>query len=75
MSNLKDNSNNKKLPFRKVLQSVLAAAFGVQQQRNYQRDFSLGKPHSFIIAGITGTVLFVLFLAGLAQLILFLSQK
>ena len=44
-----------------LLQSVCAAAFGVQSEANRQRDFESGKFWHFIIAGI----LFVLAFAGL----------
>lgn len=43
-----------------VIQSVLAASFGVQSGRNQARDFSRGSARTFIIAGLIGTVLFIL---------------
>ena len=57
-----------------IIQSVLAAAFGVQQQKNYHRDFTQGKPSHFIAAGLVATILFILILAGIVQLILLLCQ-
>jgi len=35
-----------------VAQSVGAALFGVQTSKNYERDFSHGKPSQYIILGL-----------------------
>jgi hypothetical protein len=56
-----------------MLQSVLAAAFGVQSGKNRARDFSRGKPSHFIILGVLFTGLFVLVLFGLVKLVLGLA--
>ena len=52
-----------------IIQSVLSAAFGVQKRKNLERDFSEGKPAHFIIAGLIGTVFFIVLLFGLVSLI------
>ncbi|MDX5372080.1 MAG: DUF2970 domain-containing protein [Pseudomonadaceae bacterium] len=64
---------DKPLTFREMLQSVLAAAFGVQSGKNRARDFSRGKPSHFIILGVLFTGLFVLVLFGLVKLVLGLA--
>jgi uncharacterized membrane protein YhdT len=56
--------------FFSIIQSVLASAFGVQSQKNKERDFSEGRPTHFIIAGIIGTILFILVLMLVVKLIL-----
>ncbi|MCY1563440.1 hypothetical protein D9M68_1010440 [compost metagenome] len=56
-----------------MLQSVLAAAFGVQSGKNRSRDFSRGKPSHFIILGVLFTAIFVLVLFGLVKLVLGLA--
>jgi hypothetical protein len=56
-----------------MLQSVLAAAFGVQSGKNRARDFSHGKPSHFIVLGILFTTLFVLVLLGIANLAMHLA--
>ncbi|MCY1548936.1 hypothetical protein D9M68_850790 [compost metagenome] len=56
-----------------MLQSVLAAAFGVQSGKNRARDFSRGKPSHFIILGVLFTSVFVLVLFGLVKLVLGLA--
>ena len=53
-----------------VILSALSAAFGVQKSSNRERDFTEGKPAHFIIAGIIGTLLFVLSLILIVQLVL-----
>ncbi|MBS1212101.1 MAG: hypothetical protein H6R26_717 [Proteobacteria bacterium] len=53
-----------------VVGSVLAAAFGVQSNRNRERDFAGGSPAAFIVVGVIGTVLFVLALYGVVKLVL-----
>ncbi|PYC22769.1 hypothetical protein DMO17_15020 [Aquipseudomonas alcaligenes] len=65
--------DDKPLTFREMLQSVLAAAFGVQSGKNRARDFSRGKPSHFIILGVMFTGLFVLVLFGLVKLVLGLA--
>ena len=53
-----------------ILKSVGAAFFGVQSEANRRRDFTHGKAHHYVIAGLVGTVAFVAALYGLVQLIL-----
>ena len=69
-----DPSNDHQPPtFLQMLQSVLAAAFGVQSGKNRARDFSHGKPSHFIVLGILFTTLFVLVLLGIANLAMHLA--
>ncbi|MDT4856522.1 hypothetical protein FQZ97_909150 [compost metagenome] len=68
-----DKNDDRPLSFREMLQSVLAAAFGVQSGKNRARDFSRGKPSHFIILGVLFTSVFVLVLFGLVKLVLGLA--
>ncbi|MCY1439343.1 hypothetical protein D3C76_1112870 [compost metagenome] len=68
-----DKNDDRPLSFREMLQSVLAAAFGVQSGKNRARDFSRGKPSHFIILGVLFTAIFVLVLFGLVKLVLGLA--
>lgn len=68
-----DKNHDQPLTFREMLQSVLAAAFGVQSGKNRSRDFSRGKPSHFILLGVLFTAAFVVVLYGLVQLILHLA--
>ena len=68
-----NDDTDKPLSFREMLQSVLAAAFGVQSGKNRARDFSRGKPSHFIALGLMFTALFVVVLFALVQLVLYLA--
>jgi len=54
----------------RILTSVVAAWFGVQKNERRIEDFSKGKPHQFIIAGLIAVVLFVLLIVGVVQLVM-----
>ncbi|MDG9930353.1 MULTISPECIES: DUF2970 domain-containing protein [Pseudomonas] len=68
-----NDDNNKPLTFREMLQSVLAAAIGVQSGKNRARDFERGKPIHFILLGVLFTSVFVLLLFALVRLVLHLA--
>lgn len=53
-----------------IIVSTLAAMFGVQKNEARVRDFSKGKPHQFIIAGLFAATAFVLVLVLVVQLVL-----
>ena len=53
-----------------VMQSVLAAGFGVQSRANRERDFAKGRAIHFIVAGLLGTAIFILVIWGFVQLTL-----
>ncbi len=53
-----------------VAQSVLAAFFGVQSERNRERDFKHGSGKTFVIAGLIGAVLFIVVIALVVKLVL-----
>jgi hypothetical protein len=61
------------LTLREMLQSVLAAALGVQSGKNRSRDFSRGKPSHFILLGVIFTALFVIVLLAAVKLVLHLA--
>lgn len=69
----RDDDDDKPLSLWEMLQSVLAAAFGVQSGKKRGRDFSRGKPSHFIILGVLFTLVFVLLLVALVKLILHLA--
>ena len=68
-----DKEKEKPLSFCEMLQSVLAAAFGVQSGKNRARDFSRGKPSQFILLGVIFTAVFVLLIYGVVKLVLHLA--
>ncbi len=57
-----------------VAQSVLAALFGVQSSKNYQRDFQHGKPAQYIILGLIAVALFIGTLLGVVKLVMSLAM-
>ena len=64
------SSENKGTGFWSVVQSVLAAGIGVQSRANKERDFTHGKPLHFIVGGLIGTIVFVVFVWLLVQYLL-----
>jgi Protein of unknown function (DUF2970) len=48
--------------------SVVSAAFGVQSEKNRERDFKHGKASTFIIGGIVFTLLLILVLYFVVRL-------
>ncbi len=59
---------DKKLPILTVLNSTLAAFFGVQSEHNRARDFNQGNPMQYIVMGVVATVGLIL---GLALVVYF----
>ncbi len=53
--------------------SVLAAFFGVQSNRARERDFTKGKPSTYIILGVVLTIGFILVIYGVVKLVLSLA--
>ena len=65
-----EKDDRQKLTLWQMICSVLAAAFGVQSDKNRERDFKQAKPSTYIIAGLIFTVLFVLTVATVVNLVL-----
>jgi hypothetical protein len=55
--------------WRDVMGSVLAAAIGVQSDKNQQHDFEHGNPGRIVIAGILGVLVFVCAVYFVVQLV------
>lgn len=54
------SEDNKKAPsLLDVAGSVLWAMLGVQKSKNYERDFSKGKPWQYIVVGLCGVSIFI----------------
>ncbi len=66
----RDESEREGLTLWEVIGSTLAAAIGVQNKANKERDFSRGRPGQFILAGLIFTTLFVIVVIGAVKLIL-----
>ena len=66
----KDSGAPEKLPFWRMMLSVIQASFGVQSAENKKRDFAAGSVKGFIFAALIFTVLFVLTLVVIVRLVL-----
>ncbi|WP_153787234.1 DUF2970 domain-containing protein [Pseudomonas sp. EMN2] len=70
-----DRTPGKPPTFWQMLQSILAAAFGVQSGKNRARDFTYGKASHFIVMGTLFTLVFIFVLIGLVQLAIHLTAR
>lgn len=75
MTNEGKEDNNEKSPsvrpgVLKIMQSIIAGAFGVQSDKRRQEDFSSHSPLPYIIAGLLFTVGFVVTLVLVVKLVL-----
>lgn len=66
----KPSPEARKPGFWNIVLSTLAAAIGVQSNKNRERDFSQSSPLPFIAAGIIFTVLFILTVLTVVNLVL-----
>lgn len=69
MTSEKQDKPKKITPF-SFMSSIFAAAFGVQSNKNRERDFEHGKIHHFIIGGIIFAVLFIVIVIGVVKLVM-----
>ncbi|CDH45865.1 hypothetical protein BN874_2990004 [Candidatus Contendobacter odensis Run_B_J11] len=56
-----------------IILSVLAAFFGVQSERNRERDFGRGKAIHYIAVGLVMTLVLIVALVGLVKWVLHAS--
>lgn len=69
------SDTNDKPKLLQIIFSTLAAAFGVQSEKNRQRDFQHGSAKTYVITGIIGTIIFVLTVYGLVRVVLSAAGK
>ena len=53
-----------------VTKSVLSALLGVQSRKNYERDFTHGKPWQYIVIGLVGVAIFIAIIVIVVRLVL-----
>ncbi|WP_114327154.1 DUF2970 domain-containing protein [Candidatus Colwellia aromaticivorans] len=53
-----------------TVKSVASAFFGVQSNKNRERDFSQGKLSHFIIVGVIGVIIFIAVLIAIVTLVI-----
>ncbi|SET17908.1 DUF2970 domain-containing protein [Thalassotalea agarivorans] len=56
--------------FKQTLKSVAAAFFGVQSDKNRERDFTQGKFSHFVVAGVIAVVVFICTLVVIVQAVM-----
>lgn len=56
--------------FKETFKSVGAAFFGVQSDKNRERDFTQGKFSYFIIAGLIAVILFITILVTIVSIVM-----
>lgn len=61
--------------FIRIMKSTLAAAFGVQSNKNREEDFSNSSIVPYLAAGIIFTMVFVFVLVGVVYLVINGLQK
>ena len=64
---MKQEEPRRRPGFFKIIQSILAGAFGVQSNRRREEDFSSGSPVTYIFAGIVFVLIFIGTIALLVQ--------
>lgn len=67
---MSEKPEGKKPGFRQVLTSTLAAALGVQSNKNRERDFQHGNLWVYVVAGVTFTVVFIAIVITVVKLVL-----
>ena len=67
---IEDKAKRKKTNIGALVKSILAAAIGVQSNKNRERDFEEGNPLAFIIGGFVFTFLFIATIATIVGLVL-----
>ena len=70
---MSEHLNGKRQNITSVITSVLAAFIGVQSNKKRIEDFTRGKISTFIIAGLIGTIVFVLIIIGVVKLVMTLA--
>lgn len=53
-----------------VTKSVLAAFLGVQSRKNYERDFTYGRPWQYIVIGLVGVGLFITLVVSVVMIVM-----
>ena len=63
------DEKQEKLSISAIVASILSAFLGIRASKKGNEDFAKGNPIAFVIAGIVGTLLFILILALVVTLV------
>ena len=64
------SDNDKPLSWSEMIGSTLAATFGVQSERNRERDFTRGEFGKFVVVAVGFTLVLLFTLLGIVQIVL-----
>ena len=64
------NLRTKKPNFGQIVFSTLAAFFGVQSNKNRERDFKYGNIYVYIVSGLIFTIIFIFTVISVVKLVL-----
>ena len=67
---MREDNSDRKPSFGQIVLSTLAAAIGVQSNKNRERDFKGGSIKAYVAAGLIFTALFVLTLVLVVKTVL-----
>jgi hypothetical protein len=67
---MNDSMNKRPPTLWEVTKSVFAALLGVQSRKNYERDFTHGKPWQYIVIGLVGVVIFIVTVVMVVRIVL-----
>ena len=67
---MNEQTNKREPTLWDVTKSVLAALLGVQSRKNYERDFTHGKPWQYIVIGLVGVALFITIVVTVVRIVL-----
>lgn len=70
MSDEKESPAPEKIGFGALVLTVLAAAVGVQNKKNLEKDFTQSSPLPYIVAGVVFTALFLATLIVIVAIII-----
>ncbi|TNF07768.1 MAG: DUF2970 domain-containing protein [Gammaproteobacteria bacterium] len=62
--------NEKKPGFWQIVFSTMAAFFGVQSNKNRERDFKHGNIYAYVVSGLIFTVIFIFCVITVVKLVL-----
>ncbi len=69
------SAGKQKIGLLAVVKSTLAAATGVQSNKNRERDFTHGNIKVYVAAGVIFTLLFISVVIATVRLVMYLANK
>lgn len=70
-----ESADSRKPRFIDIVKSTLAAAAGVQSNKNRERDFAHGNILAYVVSGLIFTVLFIMTVVMVVNMVIGASSK